>query len=63
MLYFVKDNTLHRFPVPKRCGEERSKEPLGDAIPNGVKECIYCMQVTMGQPITTDSDEYRVFNP
>lgn len=43
MLYFVKDNTLHRFPVPKRCRVQRDKEPLRDTIPHGVEECAYCM--------------------
>jgi hypothetical protein len=52
MFYFVINDTLHRFPVPKRCGVQRDKEPLSDAIPNGVKECIFCMQVAMGRPIT-----------
>ncbi len=44
MLYFVKDNTLHRFPVPERCGAQHDKEPLRDTIPHGVVECIYCMR-------------------
>lgn len=44
MLYFVKDNTLHRFPVTKRCGAEREKEKLRDTVPHGVEECIYCLK-------------------
>lgn len=46
MLYFVKYNTLHRFPVPMRCGVKRDKEPLRDTIPNGVEECTYCTCVS-----------------
>jgi len=43
MLYFVKNNMLHRFPVPKRCGVMRENEPLRDTIPHGVVECELCM--------------------
>ena len=44
MLYFVKDNTLHRFPVPIRCGVKYDHEPLRDTIPHDVEECIDCMR-------------------
>lgn len=44
MFYFVKNNTLHRFPVPMRCGVIRENEPLEDSIPKAVSECIYCMR-------------------
>jgi hypothetical protein len=43
MLFFVKDNTLHRFPVPKRCGVERNSEKLRDTVPHEVKKCVYCL--------------------
>jgi hypothetical protein len=43
MLYFVKDNRLHRFPVPKRCGVLRDKETFRDTIPHNVEQCSYCM--------------------
>lgn len=45
MLYFVKDNKIHRFPVPKRCSAKRSSEPLRDTIPRNVEECEYCMRL------------------
>jgi hypothetical protein len=44
MLYFVKDNTIHRFPVPHRCGTVRENELLRDTILYGVKECPYCLR-------------------
>ena len=44
MLYFVKDNTLHRFPSPKRCGVQRVKEKLRDTVPHGVEQCVYCLK-------------------
>ncbi len=43
MLYFVKENKLHQYPVPKRCKEVYTKEQLRDTIPHGVEECVYCM--------------------
>jgi hypothetical protein len=45
MLYFVKENTIHRFPVPKRCGVIRGKEVLRDTILYGVEECPYCLRL------------------
>ncbi len=42
MLYFVKENKLHQYPVPKRCKEVYTKEQLRDTIPHGVEECPYC---------------------
>ena len=44
MLYFVKDNVLHRFPAPKRCGVERDNEKLRDTVPYGVEKCVYCLK-------------------
>jgi hypothetical protein len=49
MLYFVKDNTIHRYPVPKRCSAKRGKEPLRDTIPRNVEECEYCMHWWPGE--------------
>lgn len=43
MLYFVKDNKLHKFPVPQRCGVKRDKEMLRDTIPYAVEKCVYCL--------------------
>ena len=43
MHYFIKDNKLHRYPVPKRCGVVFQKEILRDTIPHNVEQCMYCM--------------------
>jgi len=43
MLYFVKDNVIHKFPVPQRCGVKRDKELLRDTIPYAVEKCVYCL--------------------
>lgn len=44
MLYFVKENKLHRYPVPKRCTVKYENEPLRDTIPHSAEECLYCMR-------------------
>lgn len=51
MLYFVKENTIHRFPVSSRCSAKREKEPLRDTIPHGVEECVYCMRQWPGEEV------------
>ncbi len=43
MLYFVKDNVIHKFPVPQRCGVKRDNEMLRDTIPYTVEKCVYCL--------------------
>lgn len=48
MLYFVQDNKLHRFPVPKRCGCIRKNEPLRDTVPHAFEQCVYCMNFWPG---------------
>lgn len=40
MLFFVKGNTIHTFPVSNRCGEQ-----LRGTIPHDVVECPYCMRL------------------
>ena len=44
MLYFVKDNKIHRYPTSKRCSAKRSGEPLRDTILRNVEECEFCMR-------------------
>jgi len=44
MLYFVKGNKLHRYPVPDWCGVVREKELLRDTVVHGVEECVFCMR-------------------
>ena len=48
MLYFVKDNKLHRYPTPKRCDIKRENEKLRDTIPRELEQCIYCMNYWPG---------------
>lgn len=43
MMYFIKENVIHTFPVSKRCNVRREKEQLRDTIPYGVEECVFCM--------------------
>lgn len=43
MLYFIKDNTLHRYPVPERCSVQRGKEILRDTVPHDVDQCNNCL--------------------
>ena len=61
MLYFVKDNILHRFPVPMRCGVQFSREAIkqSDNIPPGVKECEHCMRRRHPEGGIQRSDDYR----
>ncbi len=49
MLYFIKQNTIHTYPVAKGCAESRDQEQLRDTVPYEVKECPYCMRVWPGQ--------------
>lgn len=44
MLYFVKGNQVHQYPVPKRCGVAYQRETLRDTVPLDVEECVYCMR-------------------
>ena len=44
MLYFVKKDTIHQYPVPKLCSAVYDQEQLRDTIPRGVVECPYCMR-------------------
>lgn len=44
MLYFVKENTIHTYPVSKRCGVRHEKEQLRDNVLHGSTECPYCMR-------------------
>ena len=44
MLYFVKANTIHQYPVAKRCAAVYQREVLRDTVPHGVAECPYCMR-------------------
>jgi hypothetical protein len=49
MLYFLKGNRLHRFPLPKRCGAKYENESLRDTIPHSVEECPYCLRRWPGE--------------
>lgn len=43
MLYFIKENTIHRYPPGKRCSARYEQERLGDVIPYDAKKCPYCL--------------------
>lgn len=45
MLYFIKQNTIHAYPVKEGCRASYEKEQLRDTVPHGVKECPYCMKI------------------
>jgi len=44
MLYFIKDNTVHQYPVAKGCTAVYQQEQLRDTVIHGVEECPYCMR-------------------
>jgi hypothetical protein len=44
MLYFIKDNVIHEYPVSKGCTAVYEREHLRDTVPHGVKDCPYCMR-------------------
>ena len=48
MLYFIKEKTIHQFPVAKGCTAVYEREQLRDTVPRDVKECPYCMRVWPG---------------
>jgi len=48
MLYFVKQNTVHTYPVAKRCTAVYQREQLRDTWPRSVHECPYCMKIWPG---------------
>lgn len=49
MLYFIKDNTIHQYPVAKGCTAVFSQEQLRDTVTRGPKECPYCMREWPGR--------------
>ena len=44
MLYFIKENRIHKYPVPPRCAAKYEQEQLRDTIPHAAEECLYCMR-------------------
>ncbi len=48
MLYFIKEETIHQYPVPKGCSAVYQDQQLRDTIPRNVKECPYCMRAWPG---------------
>jgi hypothetical protein len=49
MLYFIKENVIHEYPVTKGCSEVYTQQQLRDTVPHGVKECPYCMREWPGR--------------
>ena len=42
-MFFIKNNTIHRYPLPQRCPARYEGEQLRDTILHGTEECVYCM--------------------
>jgi len=40
--YFVKNNKVHKYPVPDRCKVVYTREPLHDTPPAGYEKCDDC---------------------
>lgn len=49
MLYFIKEKTIHTYPVGLGCGALYEQEQLRDTVPRDVEECPYCMKVWPGK--------------
>lgn len=49
MLYFIKKDTIHRYPVAKSCSAAYQQEQLRDTILRAVTECPYCLRVWPGK--------------
>jgi hypothetical protein len=49
MLYFVKDNKIHSYPVPKRCTATYDREQLRDTITHDAEACVYCLGTWPGE--------------
>ena len=45
MLFFVKENRIHKYPIPHTCGATRNNEVLRDTVMHGVEECPYCFRL------------------
>jgi hypothetical protein len=42
MKYFVKNNKVHKYPVPPTCTVKYTNEPLHDTPPAGHEKCDNC---------------------
>lgn len=49
MLYFIKQNTTHTYPVRKGCKAVYEREQLRDTVLREVHQCPYCMNVWPGR--------------
>lgn len=49
MLYFIKQNTIHTYPVKNGCTAVYELEQLRDTIPRDVQQCPYCMKLWPGR--------------
>lgn len=61
MLYFIKNGTVHQFPVPRRCGETYTNQQLRDTIPHDSQECVFCLhrwpEDDANRPSVSDAEE------
>lgn len=45
MKYFVKNNKVHKHPVPKKCKVTYTNERLHDSPPSGYEKCDDCFEL------------------
>ncbi len=48
MLYFIKKDTIHKYPVAKGCRAAYQQEQLRDTVLRGLEQCPYCMRTWPG---------------
>ncbi|MCC6127484.1 MAG: hypothetical protein IT426_21205 [Pirellulales bacterium] len=42
MKYFVKNDKVHKYPVPSSCNVKHTGEKLHDSPPAGYEKCDHC---------------------
>jgi hypothetical protein len=45
MKYFVKNNKVHKYPVPSNCKVKYTQEKLHDSPPAGYEKCDDCFKL------------------
>lgn len=45
MKYFVKNNKVHKYPVPPKCKVKYTNEKLHDSPPAGYEKCDDCFNL------------------
>lgn len=44
MKYFIKNDKIHKYPVPSTCSVKYTGEKLHDTKPKGYEECEHCFK-------------------